>query len=220
MALTQNEIDLIIDPALDRIGAGPAAYSPQTDTTTLAVLRHYERTRDSLLRSWLWPWATDRAALVKIQTLTVDLTPAPAAWSVGDVLVGASSGTTCTVLVVNSVTEYVVAYLDGDFTDSEVIADDGSVNSIDCADDYPTVADTAPATVVDFALQYELPTDFVRLESIFELDDSDYRDDRFKREGNRILTNYTTLEISYVKKITDPTRFEDLLAELFILKLA
>jgi len=69
--------------------------------------------------------------------LTVNVSPSPAAWSIGATLTGASSGTTCTVVSVKSPTSYVVTEPSGDFTDSETISD--GTNSVDCADDYPVV---------------------------------------------------------------------------------
>jgi len=242
MALTQDEIDYIINPALDRIAAGKATFSPQTDVVTLACIRHYERTRDSLLRSWIWPWATGRIELSKIKTLVLNVQPT-SAWAVGDTITGISSGVTADILTVTSPTEYVVTHISGDFADGETITnatveqvywegipvvdedgdpvywwDDSSDSQVTCGTGYPDVDALNPD--FDWTYQYQLPSDFVRLIGVQEMDDIDDIDDRISIEGTRILTNYETLSITYVKKITDPTLFEDLFAELLILRLA
>jgi len=43
---------------------------------------------------------------------------------------------------------------------------------------------------------------------------------KFVIEGNRILTDHDTKHILYVKKVTDPTLWDALFTELFVLKLA
>ncbi len=79
------------------------------------------------------------------QLLTVDTTPAPAAWSVGATITGATSGTTAQIIKVLTATTYEIAYLTGDFTLSEVLSD--GTNSIDTAAAYPTVADTSSTAI-------------------------------------------------------------------------
>jgi hypothetical protein len=241
MALTQDQIDIIIDPALDRIAAGSATFSPQTDVVTLAVLRHYERTLKSTLRSLWWPWASDRATLLTVQTLVLDTMPT-SAWSVGDTIAGASSGTTAEILTVTSPTEYVIIHRTGDFTAGETITnatiekvyhdgvevtyddetvywwDDSSASQVVCGSAYPVATDVEPNH--EWTKKYPLPSDFIRLISVFEEDDVDWKDDRFVREGDFLLTNYTTANIQYVQYISDPNDFEDLFKELLILRLA
>jgi hypothetical protein len=39
-------------------------------------------------------------------------------------------------------------------------------------------------------------------------------------EGQRLLTNETAINLRYIKKVTDPTQFDELFTEVFILKLA
>jgi hypothetical protein len=216
MAFTTASEITFINQVLDRIGAAQISLAVQTSVEALSSFRHWSTTLNSLIRSFEWPFLTARSELVQIQTMTLDDSPAPAAFVAGATLTGATSGTTATVLSVTSTTVYVIAYLDGDFTDGEVVSD--GTNSLDCATGYPTVAVTTPTFEWDY--QYELPTDFLRLISVYEDDGTDAVDDRWVREGNRILTNYATCNIRYVKTVTDPSDFDPLFAEVLLLRMA
>ncbi len=216
MAFTTTSEINFINQVLDRIQAAQITLAVQTSVEALAAFRHWSTTLNGLIRSFEWPFLTDRTELVQIQTLTLDSAPTAAAWSAGVTLTGASSGTTATVLEKISTTVYVIAYLSGDFTDGEIISD--GTNSRDCAPGYPTVAVTTPTFEWDF--QYELPTDFVRLVSVYEDDGTNEVNKRWVREGNRILTNYTTCNIRYVKTVTDPSDFDPLFAEVLLLRMA
>src|SRR4030043_2361618 len=118
--MTEAEV-VLCNQSLDRLGAATFTYAAQTSNEALKCIRHYEQTRDALLRSFDWPFASARAELVILQTLTLDLPPVPALWVVGDVITGISSGTTATIISVISTIEYEIAYLSGDFTDGEKI---------------------------------------------------------------------------------------------------
>jgi hypothetical protein len=212
---TASEIGFV-NQVLDRIEAGQITLADQTSVEALAAFRHWSTTLNALIRSYEWPFLTGRAELVQIETLTLDDTPDPAAFTVGATLTGGSSGTTATVLEKTSDTVYIVAYTSGDWTDGETITD--GTNSLDCAAGYPTATATTPT--FEWTYQYELPTDFARLISIYEDDGTDDVDKRWVREGNRILTNYTSCNIRYVKTITDPDDFDPLFAEVMLLRLA
>lgn len=215
MALTQDEIDIIVDPALDRLAAGSATFSPQTDVTTKAVLRHYDRTRKSTLRSFLWPWATKQGELIRVQTIELDADPGTP-WEVGDTITGSTSGVTSTILSVTSTKIFVVAYATGDYTDDEELTN--GVAAVDCGTGYPVQADDTP--IFRWNYKYELPTDFIRIAAIQEIDDIDYIDERVQRQGHQILTDYGTINMEYIWDVTDPNEFEELFTELFILQLA
>ena len=51
--------------------------------------------------------------------------------------------------------------------------------------------------------QFQIPTDSLRVVGT----DLDEQEEKWVREGDRILTNATALNILYVKKVTDPTQF-------------
>ena len=80
----------------------------------------------------------------------------------------------------------------------------------------------------DFAYQYNLPPDFLRLIQVNDYsvpvgfnpgrttDDSPYQ-----LEGNRILTNYPPpLKIRYIADITDPTKYDSIFIEAFASQIA
>jgi len=241
VAYTQNDIDYFIGPALDRIAAKQVTFATQTTVEALAVLRHFEQTRDSLIRSYEWPWAETQDELYIISTMTLDTMPT-AAWSVADVITGITSGVSATILTVTSNTEYILKYKNGTFTGGETITNatvskvywegievsyesetvysysTASTYQVNCGAGYPSVSAVTPNH--SWTYQYYLPSDFIRLTGIYEDDGSDLPCDRWERQGDRILTDYSTLNITYVKKVTDPTLFEDLFTEVLILRLA
>jgi hypothetical protein len=240
MALTAAEI-IVINQSLDRIAAAQITVAGTTAWEYQVCSRNYEQTRDGLLRSFEWPWASSRATLAKISTLTLDTMPT-AAWAVGDTITGITSGATAEILTATSGTEYEIIYLDGAFSDGETITnatvekvywqgipvtwegeevvyfDSEDAEQVVCGTGYPVVADTIPSFEWDY--QYYLPDDFWRLKRVYEDDGVDEVDDRWEIEGKRILTNYDSCNIKYVRKITDPADFDVLFTEVLILRLA
>lgn len=81
-----------------------------------------------------------------------------------------------------------------------------------------TVSGTTPDFEWDF--QYPLPTDFMAMKSIFEGRFTAINFRNYAIEGNLLLTNETTMEIRYTKKVTDVSEFDPLFVKLFILLLA
>lgn len=81
---------------------------------------------------------------------------------------------------------------------------------------------TADGTAPDFewSARFELPSDYIRLQSNYTADNTRSIDDRDTIEGNYILSNDTTIEICYIKKVTDPDDFDPLFKELLVLMLA
>ena len=68
--------------------------------------------------------------------------------------------------------------------------------------------------------QFILPNDFLAMKSIYEnrFSDENYRS--YALEGQRLLTNESTMEIRYIKKVTDVTKFDPLFVEVLVLQLA
>jgi len=217
MALTATEISVIVNSALSRIAAGSISEASQSDVKGVEANRHYEQTRDSLLRSYLWPFAKKRAELTQIQIITLDSAPSPNLWEPGDVITGGTSGTTATILVRLSDTEYEIGYLDGEFEDGEDIQNE-TVDTATGASGYPELEVLQPT--FRWAFAYQMPTDLLRLLTVHEDDGIDYEDSRWEIEGNRILTNYSTCNIVYIRKVTDPVEFDVLFTEVLILRLA
>ncbi len=78
-----------------------------------------------------------------------------------------------------------------------------------------SLAENAITPAFEWAAQYELPADFIRIKSIFNSDGP------FTIEGTAILTDTTTeLQVVYVKKVTDVTAFDPLFVQTLTLMLA
>jgi len=241
MSLTEAEV-AIVNQAADRIGSKQIAYATQTTLEALTAIRHYEQTRNSLLQSFEWPFATDREELGKISTIVLDDEPGPDNWAVGDTITGISSGTTAEILTVTAGAIYEIIHISGDFTDGERITnatvydvtwegisveyedetvcwyDDSDADQVTCGAGYPDVDGITPD--FEWTHQYHLPNDFIRLKDIYEDDGIDEVDNRWVREGKRILTNYDTCNIRYIKEVTDPDDFDPLFTEVLILRTA
>jgi len=72
----------------------------------------------------------------------------------------------------------------------------------------------------EWSYQYALPSDFMRLKSIYENGVTNINYRNYAIEGNLLLTDESSMSIRYIKKITDPTKFDELFVEGLVLKLA
>lgn len=68
--------------------------------------------------------------------------------------------------------------------------------------------------------QFVLPTDYLAMKSIYEGRFSDENIRSYDLEGDLLLTNDTTVELRYIKKVTDVSKFSPLFLQVFILQLA
>jgi hypothetical protein len=70
--------------------------------------------------------------------------------------------------------------------------------------------------------QFILPSDFMRHKSVFASNGTPNGNLKvsYAIEGDRLLTNETAINLRYIKKVTDPTKFDELFTEVLILKLA
>ena len=118
-------------------------------------------------------------------------------------------------------------------------ADEASLEAIQCRQHYESTRDAllrsfewpfaaaraklsedTSAPAFEWDNQFLLPADFLRLKLSYLVDDSDYVNERFEIEGNLYLTNDTEVQIKYIKKVTDPTKFDTLFVKLFVCELA
>lgn len=241
MAFTTAAEISFVNQALDRISASQITLADQTTVAALVSYRHWTTTLDSLTRSFEWPFLAKRAELSQVKEMTLDASPT-SAWSVGDTITGITSGTTATILAVTSDSEYDLSHISDDFTDGETITnatvskvyyngvlveyedetvynfDSSSAYQINCGTGYPSVSAKTPD--YEWTYQYELPSDFSRLICVYEDDGSDAVNERWIREGNRILTDYDTCNIRYIQTVTDPSDFDPLFSEVMLLRLA
>ena len=71
----------------------------------------------------------------------------------------------------------------------------------------------------EWGKQFILPNDFLAMKSLYEGRFSDANVRNYAIEGDRLLTNETTMEIRYIKKIIDVTKFDPLFVQLLVLQL-
>lgn len=64
--------------------------------------------------------------------------------------------------------------------------------------------------------QFILPTDFLRFKSIDEETGVTSRNDRHAIEGQRILTNFSTIGLLYIKDVTNPEEFDPLFTKTLV----
>ncbi len=96
----------------------------------------------------------DRGQIVYFN-LTIDSGPAPIDFQEGVTLTGTTSGATCIVESKTSSTVYVCKYMQGTFTDGEVISD--GTNSRDCGAGYPITANSnTPVEISSSYLEADL----------------------------------------------------------------
>lgn len=85
-----------------------------------------------------------------------------------------------------------------------------------------SLSEDTVAPAFEYDNQFILPTDFMYLRTIFADNFTVDRNSRNRHaiEGDRLLTNNSTAQIRYTKKVTDPTKFDPLFIEVLVLKLA
>lgn len=208
MSLTELELD-ICNQGLLLIGQKAVDYDDTTNADTGTGGINYKRcdaiytqTRNALQRSFEWNFASARMALVSSWLTATAYTTDMYVWA-SSVLYKCNEAHTSG----SWNTDYVLDGSDYVVDDSDYVRDD----SIDFKWDMIT---DRPETY--WSYRYALPSDFVRF---------NYRwlkknETRLAIEGGNIVTDETSLNINYIKKITDTTLFDDLYTEVFIYDLA
>lgn len=84
-----------------------------------------------------------------------------------------------------------------------------------------TLARDVPTPDFEWDYQFSLPNNFLRMKKPYEGYSSAYPlIYTYELEGKKLLTNETTMEIKYIRKVTDVTEFDPLFVEVLILALA
>lgn len=83
-----------------------------------------------------------------------------------------------------------------------------------------TLTEDAETPGFEWGKQFVLPADYLATKSVYEGRFSDENIRSYSLEGNLLLTNETTVELRYIKKVTDVTKFEPLFLQVFVLQLA
>lgn len=85
-----------------------------------------------------------------------------------------------------------------------------------CAIHRKELAASSETPAFEFSYAYPLPSDPYCLR-VLSMESSDYE---YVIEGRNLLTNESSCKIKYIKKITDPSLFDPLFVNVFVLKLA
>ena len=86
--------------------------------------------------------------------------------------------------------------------------------------DRKTLAQDTTDPIFEWDNQFILPTDYLRLRSIEEETGFSSRHRRHAIEGQRFLTNFSSVNMRYLRKVVDPTQFDPLFVEILVLRLA
>jgi hypothetical protein len=81
-----------------------------------------------------------------------------------------------------------------------------------------TLSEDTDTPEFEWEHQFHLPQDFLRLVRYYT--DSENPSNRFSMEGNMILSNDTEVQIKYVSKIIDVTKFDKLFVDCLVYQLA
>jgi hypothetical protein len=84
------------------------------------------------------------------------------------------------------------------------------------------LTENASSPDFEFDNQFDLPSDFLRLKSVFSDDGTETENTKYSYavEGNLLLTDDDEVSIRYVKQETDVSNFDSLFIETFVLSLA
>ncbi len=238
MALVQAEVDLANQSA-GRIGSKNFTLANQaTHPTGIQAELHFDQTRDSLLRSFVWPFARVRLGLVRAWETDTDYNTDQYVWQEGllyKCIVAHESDVFATDLsaanwtLVSDVDAWVTAtsYIVGNLVTInallyKALTDHTSGTfSTDLADGDWIVTTQKPTNT--FGFSYDLPATSLRT---FEVDGSsdvtwrNNNDFTWRLESNTILTSVDIVNIVYIDQITATTSWDTLFTEMFIAKLA
>lgn len=249
MALTEAEVSICVQ-SLDKIGATTFTFSDVTSIPSIKCLRHFDQTRDSLLRSYEWPFARTRLRLVSGWLTDTIYTTDQYVWQSSllyKCIVAHTSDVFATDLtsnnwtLVSTIDAWVTAtaYVVGNLVTTNallykcLIAHTSGTFSTDLAAGKWILETTKPTNV--FGFNYDMPAGSLRLVEnqvvnnrninwnwfgTYTYPTSDRPADTWVLEGNTILTNDTEVDIVYIDTIDTTTEWDALFTELFIALLA
>ena len=203
--------------ALDRIGATPMATGDLAAKVTDEAKqcdRHYEQTRDALLRSHTWRFASlwvelvideeaDSGTSTDDTNTTLKFYDTGQAWTINEhassyLWITGGTGSDQIRTIASNTATYLVPSVA--FT---TVPDDTSTYEI--WENYPPYP---------WDYQYDLPSDFLRFAKTYPLHEL------FEIDGAVLKTNQTAVTINYIKQVTDPSDFDPLFVEALVLSLA
>jgi hypothetical protein len=85
-----------------------------------------------------------------------------------------------------------------------------------------TLSEDSETPSFQWAHQYILPTDFLRLKDIFEENSTPLENTlhTYAIEGEKLLTDDSECQIRYIRRVTDVTEFDPLFVQFLVLRLA
>ena len=166
MALTTEEVDICVQ-SLDRISAKSFTFGDVTSVQSVKCLRHFDQTRNALLRSFEWPFARTRLRLVSGWLTNTVYTTDQYVWQSGllyKCIVAHTSGTFATDLtaakwtLVSTIDDWVTAtaYVVGNLVTTNallytcLIAHTSGTFSTDLAAGKWVLTDTKPTNIFGF----------------------------------------------------------------------
>jgi hypothetical protein len=72
----------------------------------------------------------------------------------------------------------------------------------------------------EYSYAYDLPNDFLRMKKPYESDGVSELLYTYSLEGKQLLSNETTMQIQYIRKVNDANEFDPLFVEVLVLQLA
>lgn len=89
------------------------------------------------------------------------------------------------------------------------------------ASDRKTLSEDTETPDFEWERQFVLPADFLELKSIFDPNNTPGNKSRHSHalEGERLLTNDSEMNIRYIKKVTDASKFDPLFVKVLVLLL-
>ena len=197
MAFTlQTEIDTA-NQSLLRLGNKSglitlAGYS--TDPVSVKANLLFPQVRDSLLRSYNWNFATARLHLASVWATATY-------YAVGEYVWYPDTSST------SSLYKCAIAHTSGTFA-TDLAAVDWVIYT--------------SRPLYHWNYQYDMPTTSLRLLSYNHQPHGygTYYNHKYTLEGGKILSNETNVKIRYINQIVDPSSWDSLFTEVFILQLA
>jgi hypothetical protein len=206
MANSLTELNLC-NQALRLFGGGPVTNLAVTNDNRVTTWNeHYATTRDELLESHFWNWATVRTTLLRYTAPAAILTPGAGATVI------LTTGVTFTASVavfaasdvgrsIKAVSPAVGEALITGFTSATVV----TATIVTAFASLAAIASQAwrlynPTPSWGFGFSLSLPADYLRMQRI-------RYGTIYQREGNYILTNFESLDFTYTQRVTDITQW-------------
>ena len=217
------DAEAICNSALIKIGASKIAALSDTNKRAILCNEQYPKLRDDLLRSHPWNFAIKRKVLSADSFIFVDgdvitgadtITETAHTRETGDKLRLTSSGILPTPLELS--TDYYVIFVDANTFKLATTAANANAGT---AIDITAAAGGGNHTITmkpnfEYDNIFLLPSDYMRA---VRLED---KEDIFTVEGNRIFTNESQINLVYIARIIDTTKFDKNFDELLALMLA